>query len=56
MWKNCNIKNLHLSSCGKNNSLIMEDGVVLKDVTIKVFGNNNVTQVSDLDFEVEFIA
>ena len=40
--KNCNIKNLHLSSCGKNNSLIMEDGVVLKDVTIKVFGNNNV--------------
>lgn len=40
--KNCNIKNFHLSSCGKNNSLIMEDGVVLKDVTIKVFGNNNV--------------
>ena len=38
---NCEISHLSLASCGNGNSIILGDGIKLKDVTISIFGNQN---------------
>ena len=37
----CRISGLHLSSCGKNNKIVLGDNVTLDNVTVSIFGSNN---------------
>ena len=48
--KDCDIRKLHLSSCGKNNVLRLEDHVLLDHVTITIFGNNNKIIINDKNY------
>ena len=45
--KGCRISKLRLSSCGKNNTIVLGDHVVLENVTISIFGNDNHVVVKD---------
>ena len=43
----CKISKFRLASCGKNNTIVLGDNVVLENVTISIFGNDNHIIIKD---------
>ena len=46
----CRIKKLHLESCGKHNVVRLGNHVLLDEVTITIFGNNNEIVINDMNY------